>query len=223
DGRVRLWGWWVSGEGARGELGGGGLYSHGGTTTLSACTVSGNNSHYDGGGVHFAFSATLTMINCTVTGNSARNSGGGIFGFAATPTLINCTVSGNTAGINGAGILISGGTTTVANTIVAGNAGNDFSIDVSYSGSHNLIGGDVLLAPLGGYGGPTETMALLPGSPAIGGGTATDAPATDQRGQPRTGHVDIGAFQSQGFIVSPIAGSTPQSATPAPTLTHPLA
>ena len=30
---------------------------------------------------------------------------------------------------------------------------------------------DPLLAPLGNYGGPTETMALLPGSPAIGAGT----------------------------------------------------
>jgi parallel beta-helix repeat protein len=214
----------VTGNVASGDLGGGGLYSHGGTTTLSACTVSGNASHYDGGGVHFAYSAVLTMTNCTVTGNSARNSGGGIFGFYATLTLINCTVSGNTAGIDGAGILISGGTTTVANTIVAGNAGNDFSIDVAYSGSHNLIGGDALLAPLGGYGGPTETMALLPGSPAIGGGTSGSAiPNVDQRGEPRAGRVDIGAFQSQGFTFTASAGSTPQTTTVAAPFAKPLA
>ena len=72
---------------------------------------------------------------------------------------------------------------------------------------------DPLLAPLSDYGGPTATMALLPGSPAIAGGaTGPGTPATDQRGQPRTGHVDIGAFQSQGFTLAPVAGSTPQSA-----------
>src|SRR5262249_36838555 len=51
------------------------------------------------------------------------------------------------------------------------------------------------LAPLGDYGGPTQTMALLPGSPAIGAGTSTGAPATDQRGIARGPIVDIGACQ----------------------------
>jgi hypothetical protein len=69
-----------------------------------------------------------------------------------------------------------------------------------------------LLAALGNYGGPTQTIALLPGSPAIGGGTRVGAPATDQRGLERADRVDIGAFQSQGFTFTPVAGSTPQSA-----------
>ncbi len=57
-------------------------------------------------------------------------------------------------------------------------------------------------------------MALLPGSVAIGNGTAVDGITTDQRGvaRPATGP-DIGAFQSQGFTLTPVAGSTPQSAT----------
>ena len=82
----------------------------------------------------------------------------------------------------------------------------------SISGGNNLIGGNPLLGPLGDYGGPTLTMPLLPGSPAIGAGTTAAAPATDQRGEPRSGHVDGGAFQSQGFTLTPVAGSTPQSA-----------
>ena len=53
----------------------------------------------------------------------------------------------------------------------------------------NLIGAGVLLAPLGNYGGPTQTTPPLPGSPAICGGVIADIPTgvtTDQRGLPRT-------------------------------------
>ena len=52
------------------------------------------------------------------------------------------------------------------------------------------------LAPLGDYGGPTETIALLPGSPALGTGTAVAGVTTDQRGF-AANPVDIGEFQSQ--------------------------
>jgi hypothetical protein len=82
---------------------------------------------------------------------------------------------------------------------------------------------DPLLAALGEYGGATPTMPLLPGSPAIGGGTVSGAPTTDQRGQPRTGHVDVGAFQSGGFTLTPLAGSTPQAALVGTAFEHPLA
>ncbi len=72
---------------------------------------------------------------------------------------------------------------------------------------------DLGLASLGSYGGPTETMALLPGSPAIGAGHAgSGIPSTDQRGQSRSAPVDIGAFQSQGFKLVPATASTPQTA-----------
>ena len=43
------------------------------------------------------------------------------------------------------------------------------------------------LAPLGNYGGPTQTMPPLPGSPAIGAGSvAANTFSTDQRGYART-------------------------------------
>ena len=52
-------------------------------------------------------------------------------------------------------------------------------------------------------------MPPLPGSLATGAGTATGAPITDQRGQPRSGGIDIGAFQGQGstlVVNTPIDG-----------------
>src|SRR5262249_24191269 len=63
-----------------------------------------------------------------------------------------------------------------------------------------------LLAPLRDYGGPTQTMALLPDSPAIGAGIAIAGITTDQRGVPRGSFVDIGALQST-LLVESAAGS----------------
>jgi hypothetical protein len=105
------------------------------------------------------------------------------------------------------------------NTIVAGNThtGSPSDVDGSIvSNGHNLIGdtngssgwvaSDLLnvdpnLGPLQDNGGPTQTMALLPGSPAIDAGDNTDAPEWDQRGEgyPRivNGTIDIGAFEVQ--------------------------
>jgi len=77
------------------------------------------------------------------------------------------------------------------------------------------------LAPLGNYGGPTQTIPLLPGSPALGAGTGV---TTDQRGEPlHSPNPDIGAFQSQGFALTPAAGSTPQSAATGTAFANPLA
>jgi hypothetical protein len=138
---------------------------------------------------------------------------------------------------------------TLTNTIVAGNFGAQFSpLDISGvvdpSSSFNLIGdaassGGLIdgtnnnivgvanpwLAPLGDYGGPTQTVALLPGSPALdAGGPSGAPPATDQRGQPRVNDLstvanaagsdgrDIGAFESRGFVLS-VGGGSPQSTT----------
>src|SRR5262249_1203337 len=56
---------------------------------------------------------------------------------------------------------------------------------------------DAKLDFLADNGGPTPTMALLTGSPAIGAGSGVNAPATDQRSvaRPSQGPLDIGAFE----------------------------
>ena len=191
----------VSGNSAvgLGGLGGGLVCFQGGSMTMTNCTVSGNTA--GGGGGLFNFGGTLEMTNCTVSGNSAPY-GGGVqnYGKMGTAALIltDSTFSGNSASSGGGGLNNSGGTATLTNTIVAGNVGGDVS--GGYSGGNNVIGVDPKLGPLGDYGGPTLTMPPLPGSPAIGGGTTTGAPATDQRGQPRTGSIDVGAFQTQPAI-----------------------
>jgi parallel beta-helix repeat protein/predicted outer membrane repeat protein len=175
---------------------------------MLGCTISGNSASGNAGGLYINYGAA-TLTNCTVSGNSAGNSGGGLVLYSSSTTLTDCTVSGNSAGSTGSGLDNKYGKATLTNTIVAGNTKDD--IAGSYSGTNSLIGGNPLLAPLGNYGGPTQTMPLLPGSPAIDAGTSTGAPATDQRGEGRLGPVDIGAFESQGFTLTAVAGSAPQT------------
>lgn len=136
-------------------------------------------------------------------------------------TLLNDTIARNTAagGGEGGGIDFSvGGSTppaapTVLNTIVAQNSaatGPDCNATVTSAGynieRHQSCGftgpGDQqdtnpLLAALASNGGPTQTMALRPGSPAINRGTNASCPGTDQRGVPRPQgpRCDVGAFE----------------------------
>jgi hypothetical protein len=229
----------VSGNSARG----GGALENIGTLTLTDCTLSGNS----GGGVYSR--GTLTLTDCTVSGNSSGGSGGGLCN-GGSLTLIACTISGNSAPAGG-GLYqsIRGAGTTLTDTIVAGNTDHPFSPnDIggggNVTGGYNLIGtgggggltngsnGNIVLtslaglglAPLGAYGGPTETIALLPGSPALRAGEAVPPITTDQRGAPLDRPVpDIGAFQSQGFTLTPVPGSTPQATLVGTAFANPLA
>src|SRR5262249_26763013 len=71
---------------------------------------------------------------------------------------------------------------------------------------------DPMLEPLGDYGGPTQTMRPLPGSPVINLRDNTDAPATHHRGFPRfvLGFIDIGAVELQP---DEFGGHTPRQST----------
>ena len=188
--------------------GGGAFNSSTANLTLTGCTLSGNAA-YGAGGLQNSGTANLT--DCTLSGNAAGSGGGGL-GNSGTANLTDCTVSGNSASAFGGGfgslvvggIDNAGGTTTLTNTIVAGNSSGDIFGVVS--GSYDLIGtggsgglvdgvddnlvgvADPGLEALGNYGGPTETIPLLLGSPVIDAGSSALVPPgviTDQRGLPR--------------------------------------
>ena len=192
-------------------LSGGGIANQFATLTMTDSTFSSNNAT-QGAGIENDNAGTLNVTNSTFSGNAAIGIGGGMYNFG-TLNVTNCTLSGNSAtgGAGGGGIGVSGGTLNLTNTIVSGNTGGDLDNTPPTINSHSLIGGTPLLGTLGGYGGSTQTIPLLPGSPAISAGaTGAGIPTTDQRGIARTGHNDIGAIQSQGFTQT-ISGGNNQS------------
>jgi predicted outer membrane repeat protein len=146
---------------------GGGIRVNEGTCRVISSTFKGNSATF-GGGINSATSSTCNVISSTLSGNAATNSGGGIVRFA--------------------------GVLNVNSTIVTGNTPDNISS--GHTGTNNIIGIDAELAPLGDYGGPTETMALLPGSPARNAG-GVGGLSSDQRGFPIVGAPDVGAYEAQ--------------------------
>ena len=139
--------------------------------------------------------------------------------------MINSTISGN----DGASAAVATSTTPTpparrgTNTIVAGNHGPrprhqrpDHQRHLIGNGrQHRLRHTAARLARR--YGGATQTVPLLPGSPAIAAGASgADIPTNDQRGVARTGHTDIGAFQSQGFTLAKTGGDNQSQQIQAP-------
>ena len=217
---------------------GGGICSTG-TLALTNCTLAGNatgpggsggsGSYYGGGGgsggsgagIH---SQNLFLLNCTIATNRAGNGGLGGYGSSGWGP------SGS-AGYGG-GLGKTSGSAQLLNTLVALNTGNGQDVSGAFiSLGHNLIGatngssgfptaGDLVgssaapldpkLGPLADNSGPTLTMALLPGSPAIDAGDTAAAPLTDQRGFPRPigSAADMGAYEYGSPALLQISGSS---------------
>ena len=206
---------------------GGGIENDGGTVNVTNSTFTGNSA-YGGGGIENR-AGTVNVTNSTFSDNNARL-GGGIYN-RSTANVTNSTFSGNSADpLFGGGILTSG-TLNFANTIIANSSSGVDCANLGTIGTNknNLVmdgscspalSGDPKLGPLQNNGGPTQTMALLAGSPALNAGDncvvqnpgcLTTPLTTDQRGAgfPRKfgSQVDIGAFEVQcSTILAAISG-----------------
>jgi CSLREA domain-containing protein len=186
--------------GGNGGSGLGGAIFNVGTMTLTACTVNGNAASAGQGG----------------TGNSPQNNG---FSGAAR-----------------AAVFTGGGTAAVRNTLITGNIGlTSRDVDGAFaSQGYNLVGtsnhstgftqtGDQtgtdaspinpLLGSLQNNGGPTDTMALSTGSPALDQGKNFGL-TTDQRGVPRPldSPYIANATNGDGSDIGAFEADAPQSA-----------
>jgi predicted outer membrane repeat protein len=213
---------------------GGGIYAWmGGRLDVKGCLIANNTSGSQGGGIYAGGAATLT--NTTVAGNGNTvtpiGGGGGLYA-AGSLTVTHCTFSNNAAGPAGNGTYIDGIFASIpshlVNTIISSGRGNkdcySLGIPAFLTNINNLIAdgayspllsGSPLLAPLANNGGPTQTQALLLGSPcrnAAAGASSNDpglngipgggddvALLSDQRGtgfaRSAGGTPDIGAFE----------------------------
>ena len=187
---------------------GGGIYSQGIAILLKSSTVSGNIAKGSGGGI-YTYSGYTDLENSTIAMNTANSHGGGIF-FRNTLSAVNCTIATNTAGISGGG-LAEGGAFLKA-TIVCGNSApsSPDTLLRQVDGDGNLITPILSLAPLGNYGGPTQTMPPLTGSPAIDPTASASSLTVDQRGYYRVNQRDIGAVEyrsADSSIIYPLLPS----------------
>jgi hypothetical protein len=198
-----------------------GTGGNGGTATGAMAAAGGYAGSGGGGGGVVSAGATLVLINATVASNLVGDPGSPGSGVAPGGP--------GQAGDPGQGGGVSAyGSATLQNTIVANNTGTncngettDDGNNLSFPDNQATTLGDCVgananprLGPLHDNGGPTQTMALAPGSAAIDQVPATGAGCapTDQRGvqRPQGPACDIGAFEAgvPGNTASPaITGS----------------
>jgi len=194
-------------------------------------------------GAVYVNNATVYISNSTFTGNAATDGNGtavagGVIFSDGTVTIVDSTLDGNDAsgqsGTSGGAIFVNSNTVTIGGSIIADNRvvnggnntqGNCASFGTIADGGGNLESGtdcglssglqntEPNLGQLGSNGGPTQTMALPSGSPAIGHGSCVLKDAggqtitADQRGDPRpapgTSYCDPGAFEYQPVNTCP--------------------
>ena len=194
------------------------LYHGEAPLTLIGSTFTGNTTDHHAGAIFISADDPVAIRNCTFQGNSTPGNGGALFVGQAHVTIESCTFADHTADYGPAIFCGERCSMDITNTIFAYNAADHtydgMTCHKTMGGSHNIqwpaerLSGnpdapctedttfvDPLLEPLADNGGPTPTMALGDESPAIDAGA--DCPETDQRGEPRAGACDVGAYEQQ--------------------------
>jgi hypothetical protein len=219
--------------GPGGGDGGGGISNGNGTVSLTNCTLDANMARFGGAvsnqAYYYTTNALFTITNCTFNQNIGTGEGA-VYNYPK-------DASDNTAGkaeIDIVNTILRSGSTVnfVPNGGIILSRGNNISDDAAGGDNGTSPGGvlnangdlrntDPRLDTLKDNGGPTKTVALIAGSPAIDHGNDSFAPSTDQRGFGRVGTSDVGAFEF-GASPTPTPTATPSAtptATPSPTPT----
>jgi CSLREA domain-containing protein len=184
-----------------------------GPVTIENSTISNNTADISDGGGLYTSSTDTRVANSTITGNRAVD-GAGVWACCGEASLNAVTIARNVAVGEGGG-LWADEPVSVENSLIALNSaqfGDDCFNDGDPFASlgHNLLGTDAdcagfdatgdfvnanpKLGQLKSNGGPTQTVALKKGSPAINK-AGDSAPNKDQRGQKRGKKPDIGAYE----------------------------
>jgi len=210
--------------GGHGQGADGGGISNSGTLTITSSTVATNSAFGSSGGAFgggVSNSSLLNITKSTISGNSAGggtgSGGGGIStGQSNTTNVSNSIIANNNAQLIPIGAPEVRGTFTTNGNNLIGRS--DGSTGFTNGSNNDLVGSiaapiNPLLDTLANNGGPTQTLALLPGSPAIDKGSAVAGIAADQRGFTRP--VDLSGFaNAAGGDGSDIGAFEVQAGTP---------
>jgi len=205
----------------------GGAISNRAVMHLDGCTFSGNVAPQQGGAIENTYASDMEILNSTFSANVALNGSGGIFN-EANLDMVNTTFALN-QGSGGAAInSYYTGSISLKNIIIADNI-STFPCDMTNVTVEGVFvdttgtcpgfttDADPMLLQLADNGGPTQTHALDPGSPAID--LATDCTdldgvpvGVDQRGvsrpYPAGGNCDPGAYEFDSTQAPPPAEPT---------------
>jgi len=185
-----------------------GVFASGSNVDFTNVTVTGNMALVDGGGVYVGasdaqFSNVTIVDNQADSDNNGSGDGGGIYN-SGTLTLRNSILAQNTANAGMGPDCFAAPIASDGYNLIGSNVDCTIAPPQGDPASTDLYGVDPLLGDLADNGGPTQTRALLAGSPAIDGGDPAgcvdgngSAVTTDQRGQVRPSgpRCDIGAFE----------------------------
>lgn len=195
----------------------GSVYHEGVPLALTGSTFSGNSTGEHAGGLFLGGGSDARIENCTFQGNKTPGNAGALWAGNGNVTVDSCTFADNFADYGPVIFKGQSGKVKLTSVVFSNNTtDNQYSALACHetfedgggvvqwpakkkSGNDDkpcaasAVFADPKLEPLADNGGPTKTMALPAGSPAI---DLSDAcPKVDQRGKPRVGKCDSGAFE----------------------------
>lgn len=216
----------------------GGIFSSAGNLNVTNTTISSNTGPAVGGLWASGTASNVVITNSTISGNSGSDAGA-IDAQGAMLNISNSTITANSS-VRASALMIVSSKVTIRSTIIAGNDGTD-EFRTNNGGQLTSLGFNIIgnssnaaitglptdqigtpsavilpkLAPLSDNGGPTQTHALLPESPAKDKGRSVAGLDTDQRGfgrvfddpnvsnAPGGDGTDVGAFEANALAPSP--------------------
>lgn len=195
------------------------VYHEGVPLRLVDSTFAGNSTGAHAGGLFLGGGTDAEVTSCTFADNKTPGNAGALWAGNGVVSVASTTFSGNEADYGPAIFKGDAGVVTLTGVIMASNGtANEFSAlschatfqdgggnvqwpDIKNNGNPDtpcaagVLFADPQLQPLADNGGPTATMALAPGSSAVD--LAPTCPELDQRGMPRAGPCDAGAYELQ--------------------------
>lgn len=116
----------------------GAIYNNGGTTVISDCVMTGNQSSLGGGAMNNATSGNLTIRNSVISNNQSTSVGGAFQNFAgSTMHLINTAITENSCATSstGGGAMQGNGIITMTNVTMSGNSSLSSGGGIYYNGT----------------------------------------------------------------------------------------